>query len=427
MTPRTLMNRKNLLFIFTSPSGGGAERNAVSLVNLLAKNGYKVVVACTNNINNHYGIDNDIPLFLVSYEDTERYEKISTIVEKYSIDVVILSNHWLQTNLEDIKWFKSHNIKVIAQEHSMFFFPLYTGQYSLFSKRLEAYKTVDILTCLSQMDLELWKLSGVQQVRYVPNLMTKLPHKKTLNIKNFNQRDNAIVIVGRLSEIKGLYKLPLYLEKILKRDTTTSVWIFGNFSSRADKFYFFYDLKKRGISERVLWHPFSTDIFKYIENAKLLFIPSLIEGSPMVISEARQLGTPCVLFGLDYLDNAYDGVIHVSNLDELPKIIYSLMTNEKFWNKYSQKARENLETWDEQSVLSIWEKMFANLFCYPKNISSNARSCCNLNYNQILAIRELYNAIDFLENKKCTIKDCLNNFHSFINLLRVFREFLKTR
>ena len=419
------MIKPNLMFVITSPSGGGAERNAVSLINLFVLNGYKVVVVCTNNQIDKYGLTKDALLFLISYKDQNRYDKLLEVIAQYSIDVVVLPNHWLTENFRDISWFKAQVIKVIAQEHSMFFYPLYTGQYSLFNLRLKAYKNVDVLTCLSQMDLELWKLSGIPQARYVQNLMTNLVKNSGGSIKPFSQRSHAIAIVGRMVEVKGLYNLPKYLEGIHKVDPSVSFWMLGDFSSKVEKFYFFHELKKRGIVKSVYWKPFSADVADYIMNAKFLFLPSLVEGSPMVISEARQLGTPCLLFGLNYLDNGQSGVVHANGFDEsFLSVVKNLLTNESYWNEYSIGARSNLEIWGTEAVLSVWQEIFASLYKAPE-ITRDEFSC--LNQNQFFLMQEFHKAMDFMASSKlCEGPDSkLLTFRSFIYFLKKIRKFLR--
>lgn len=117
------MKNISILFLINSLSGGGAERNAVSLANLFKKNGYRTVVVCTESKKNDYGLDDAIPLRLIRYSDSERYKKLLDITKEFCINVVILTNHWQYDNFKDINWFKTQNIKVIAQEHSMFFSP----------------------------------------------------------------------------------------------------------------------------------------------------------------------------------------------------------------------------------------------------------------------------------------------------------------
>lgn len=417
------MSKLNILFVITSPSGGGAERNTVSLTNLLVANGYRVVIVCTDNLVDRYGVAKDVPLLRLPYKDHQRYEKLSAIIKEYAIEVVILPNHWLSETFEDIKWFKSQGLKVIAQEHSMFFFPLYTGHYSLFKQRLNAYKLVDVLTCLSAMDLNLWRLSGVHQVRYVQNLMTKLDDKAS-HVKKFNERSNSITIVGRLTDTKGLFGLPSYLEKILKKQPGTSIWILGDFSSSLEKFYFFFQLRKKGIANSIHWKAFTTNPFDYIERSKLLFLPSFAEGSPMVILEARQLGTPCMVFGLNYLDNGHEGVLHVNSDDSFLSKVSRILTDEDYWNKYSVEARENLERWDERSVLSTWEKIFADL----KNPSKVSVSDYSMNQDEILAMQEFYKSMEFLASttpKSRGERGCFRDFRSFLYLLKGIRNFFR--
>ena len=388
-----------ILFVISELSGGGAERVSVSLMNLLKKNGHDLVVVCTESTTNTYGLDENIPVFLIGYKDTTRYEKLSEVIEKYSIGITVLTNHSRRENLEDIIWLKKRGIKVIAQEHNMFYYPLYVGRYSFFRERLLAYKNVDVLTCLSKMDLNLWRASGISQVCYVPNLMGNFDGE--IEYLDFVDRKKDVIIVGKLNEVKGLYNLPFYIEKIHSAVPTASISIFGNFSSKANKLWFFSELKSRGLLSIVNWQPFTTDILQHIQSAKLLFIPSLIEGSPMVILEARQSGTPCMILGLNYIDNAHDGVIHIQNSDNLfEQTVHKLLTDDNYWKQFSQAALNGLENWGERNVLKTWEEIFSKLKSGEPICSKAQDQNVHLDY----AIQEFYRSVDFISFKHLNTK-----------------------
>lgn len=390
-----------ILFIISAISGGGAERVSVSLINLLKKNGYDLVVVCTDNTVNTYGLNESIPTFLIGYADTERYEKLSKIIEKYNIGITVLTNHSRTENLQDIMWFKRRKVKIIAQEHNMFYYPLYVGRYSFFKERLFAYKNVDVLTCLSKMDLALWRASGISQVCYVPNLMGDF--NETNEYLDFEDRKKDVIIVGKLNEVKGLYNLPYYIKKIHSAAPSANISIFGNFASRANKVWFFCELKRRGLASVVKWQPFTRDILQHIQNAKLLFIPSLIEGSPMVILEARQYGTPCLTLGLNYLDNACDGVVHIQDSENTFELmVQKLLTDDHYWNLFSYAARNGLDDWSEGNILKIWEGILSKL-------NSDDLICLQdqdkdpdlyLNY----AVQEFYRSMDFIAFKHLNTK-----------------------
>lgn len=358
---------------------------------MFKKNGYRTVVVCTESKKNDYGLDDAIPLRLIRYSDSERYKKLLDITKEFCINVVILTNHWQYDNFKDINWFKTQNIKVIAQEHSMFFFPLYTNQYSLFKERLEAYKKVDILTCLSKMDVHLWKLSGIYQACYLPNLA---PVIEDIAISlDFRSRDDMIIIIGKFLEIKGLYKLPYYLEKMHKLSPSTKFCLFGNFASKLDKLWFFYELRKRKLFDFVEWHAFNPNVIQFIKKAKLLFIPSQIEGSPMIILEARQSRTPCLMFGLNYIDNASNGVLHVDCEEEFIQKVDMLLHDEIYWTRWAKDTQSNLEKWQEPSILSKWETLFSKIYDCSYDGTNNQ---ANEQFEAVLAMKEFYRAIDFI-------------------------------
>lgn len=405
----------NILFIISSPSGGGAERNSVSLANLFKKNGYNVSIVCTESINDDYGLFSDIPLLYIPYKDPKRYSKLLEVTRKFKVDIVVLTNHWRTENFNDIYWFKAQNIKIIAQEHSMFFFPLYVNNFSLFTERLKAYKIVDILTCLSKMDAYLWQISGIQQVRYVPNLAPRLSNN--CKLLDFKSRDNSIVIVGKFSEIKGLYNLPSYLEAVHKLSPTTEFYLFGNFGSKIEKFWFFRELKKRKIKNFVFWHGFTPNVIQFIRRAKFLFISSQIEGSPMVILEARQNGTPCLMFDLNYIDNALHGVLHICSKDDFVKKVELLLNNEEFWTKFFNDTQFDLKDWEEDSVIKIWENLFSQI-----QAQFNERSGQTIQRSEEeQAMQEFYRAMDFTAATSQRNWSRFKKFPSLLNFIRLIK------
>lgn len=414
-----------ILFIISELSGGGAERVSVSLMNLLKKNGHDLVVVCTESTTNTYGLNESIPIFFISYKDTKRYDKLSKVIEKHSIGITVLTNHSHKENLQDITWLKRRGIKVIAQEHNMFYYPLYMGHYSFFKERLLAYKNVDVLTCLSKMDLTLWRASGISQVCYVPNLMGNFNGEK--EYLEFADRTKDVIIVGKLNEVKGLYNLPFYIERIHGAVPSAKISIYGNFSSKANKLWFFTELKKRGLTSTVNWQPFTSDILQHIRNAKLLFIPSLVEGSPMVILEARQCGTPCMIQGLNYIDNAYDGVVHVQDSNNSFKLItQKLLTDANYWKQFSLATQIGLENWGERHILKIWEEILSKLEIGEPVCSQIQDQNIYLDY----AVQEFYRSMDFISFKHLNTKyykdesDLRNFLFALQKVKKIFSSFL---
>ena len=134
--PAKLSKVQSITFVINSLSSGGAERNGINVANLLASEGYQVQIIYFKKSKASFNISPTIPLLYVSSVDSSRYEKIYNFCSKHKTDTVVLLNHWIYQNFKDIFWFKLHNYRVIAQEHSNFYYPIYNGfNLSLINKR----------------------------------------------------------------------------------------------------------------------------------------------------------------------------------------------------------------------------------------------------------------------------------------------------
>jgi len=106
-----------------------------------------------------------------------------------------------------------------------------------------------------------------------------------------NKRENLVGYIGRFSEEKGIINLIDAIPKILEENQTVKFLIIGDGP-------LFLKLKKRiggmGFSDRLFllgWVPYEK-IPDYLEEMKLLVLPSYIEGIPNIVLEAMACGTP---------------------------------------------------------------------------------------------------------------------------------------
>lgn len=408
--PAKLSKVQSITFVINSLSSGGAERNGINVANLLASEGYQVQIIYFKKSKASFNISPTIPLLYVSSVDSSRYEKIYNFCSKHKTDTVVLLNHWIYQNFKDIFWFKLHNYRVIAQEHSNFYYPIYNGfNLSLINKRLRAYKVVDCLTCLSTMDVYLWKLSGINKVCYVPNLT-----QTQLEDIDFNTREAAILILSRMTKVKGLDRLPSIIFGILSKHPEIKFYLVGGFESMRSKLLFklVLRLKLGRLYKSVIFFDFSNNPEVYLKKSRCLLIPSHIEGSPMVICEARSKGTPIVLYGMNYIDNAQNGVIHIKKdcVKNWVDALSRLTLDEKIWKIYSKDCFNGIDRWFSDSVKKHWNEIFnrismrsceSGLYSIPTQDARNA-------------IDEFYSMLNFLNTRKLDI------------WIRLSRNFFKT-
>jgi len=106
-----------------------------------------------------------------------------------------------------------------------------------------------------------------------------------------NERRNLIGFVGRLSKEKGVINFVKAVPLILKRHDTIEFLICGDGQLLDD---LKEELRKSGCSEKVKftgWVPHD-ELPNYLNELKLLVLPSYSEGVPGIVQEAMACGTP---------------------------------------------------------------------------------------------------------------------------------------
>ena len=124
-----------------------------------------------------------------------------------------------------------------------------------------------------------------------------IAHRHFLNFnkfkmkKKFNERDNLVGYIGRLSEEKGTMDFVKAIPKILERENKIKIVIGGDGQLR-DKIERFLD--EENLNDKVKltgWIPHD-ELPDYLNELKLVVLPSYTEGLPNVMLEAMACGTP---------------------------------------------------------------------------------------------------------------------------------------
>ena len=405
---------KKVTFIVNSLTNGGAERVTSNVANLLANNGYEITVITSKKASKQdYSINESVRILTIPYGES-RLNKLIYSLGKSSGHLVVFVDHWIEETFKEILYVKLNGYVVMAQEHNSFWFPFYMNRLDFFNKRLYAYKCLDLLTCLSELDCKLWKQSGVQNVCYLPNLMSF--RSSSSNI----QREDKILFLGRLTKSKGLFFIPDIIEKVVKKLPYVSVDLCGEFSNLNERQLFLSLLREKNIEGNVNLRGFVNDIGSSLAKAKLLLLPSFVEGSPMVINEARAYGTPIVMFDNNYIDNANNGTVKVplGNTDLMADQVINLMQDESKWNDLSQDCLVNLEKWDENSLLLQWNTLFYQL-------KNNRRDYSECEFNDLENAKQFHRALqyffdNFYSNAGCldVIQNDLNRNSSFLKKIK---------
>jgi len=166
---------------------------------------------------------------------------------------------------------------------------------------------------------------------------------------------NLLIIVSRLVEqkrIKLLIKTFSYLPKRLK----VRLMIIGSGSKKKK----LEDLVNRlEIVDKVIFMGNKKNPYKFMKQAKVLLLGSLIEGCPHVLLEAMELGLVCIVVnypGAKEIINEENGVL-VKSIDprKIARKVDRLLSNQKRMNKLIKKGKKKVKAYRIKRVIKDYE------------------------------------------------------------------------
>ena len=352
---------KKIIFVTHVLGNGGAEKCIVKLGEIFERLGNISVQFIVGSTNGDYQSLTQCKTIQIS-KDSERLISLGRYLINYVPDFVIFVDHWSVEVFREFLFTKLLGIKTICMEHSSFFFPIFDNHYrEIYLMREKYYRLLDAVTCLNHVDEAVWHSAGVANARYIPN--PSIFSNRTAEYLPFKERQNLIVFIGRLCEIKGAVFLAQFIKRMLEKDETIKFAICGKFESTEieNRFRSILDVSK--YPGAIVHFGFSLSVDEFLKKAKVHVMFSKIEGSPMVIGEARATGTPTVLFSKKYIDIASNGCTHVKfgDLDNFVSQSLELIYNEEKWTELSQDCYRNMGRWEDVSVYRSWMRLLQDI------------------------------------------------------------------
>lgn len=360
----------NLLFFIHGLSGGGAERVMATLMNEFVKQGKKVRVVYTTSLDEPtYVLDERIEQVFMQqicpiksrsvaakiFRRLWKYHAIRKLSEEYKPDYVI---SFLKAQNNDVlASLLGTGFRVIIGDHTNVDrkYPIIT---SFLSKIL--YPSACGITMLTIRDYDKWK-NKYKHVFYIPNPCS-------VKQKHIGSPRKKIVLgVGRVKQwkIKGFDNLIRAWDKIQARHPDWKCQIAGVYSDESLSSI----RKKVGDSaySKVEFLGFRSDIYDYMESCEVFCLSSRIEGMPMVLLEALNLGCACVSYDCvtgpaEMIENGKTGfLVKNQDIDELALKLDIIITDTKLRITFRNNAPSSVERYSTENVLKMWNKMFDDL------------------------------------------------------------------
>lgn len=361
------MKKKEIVFITSKLSGGGAEGVCINLANGLVGLGWNVTLVVLNleNADYHYRLDKRIELVNLNVKNA-RYSffKIKEFIKEKTPNKIVVFNYELSFLLVILKTIFFLKFKIIARNISILSErkKLLKGFWKkiVFMQLMNLfYKRVDCIVNQSKaMEKDIINLYNINQDK--TNIIN---NPINLEIENQNYRfnkENYILFVGRLEEVKAIHyiinsfyvisqKFPEYRLKLVGK---------GSFEKELRNL-----VNKLGISDSVDFEGFQKNTIEYYQKAKVTILTSVYEGFPNVLIESITLGTPIVAFdspgGISEIveDNINGFLVPYQNQDVLSeKIEQSLHKN---WDQ--KLIKKSAERFSNDKILKEWENLFESI------------------------------------------------------------------
>jgi GalNAc-alpha-(1->4)-GalNAc-alpha-(1->3)-diNAcBac-PP-undecaprenol alpha-1,4-N-acetyl-D-galactosaminyltransferase len=362
------MLNKKIAFLIPSLSTGGAERVVVTLANKFS-NKFEVYLIVINKIESVYKINKNVNLIYLNENYTfsnsiieaiinnvNFINKIIKIVKTNQINILI----GFTTSVNILTIISSKLIKIpclISERNNP---KVYVPNLFWRILRNFCYPFTNGLIVQTKVNKEFFK--KIITENRIQIIFNPIDENMISKIKDYKERDNIILTVGRIDSNKN-QRLLIEAFANLSADNWKLV-IVGDGHLREDLMRLASNLM---ISDKVHFVGNVNNVFDYYNHAKIFAFTSLSEGFPNALLEAMSFGLPCIssdcLSGpSEIINNNKNGYLfEVNNKSELESKLTKLMNNPILCKEFSSKAITSTNRFMSQEIYYQWENLITKL------------------------------------------------------------------
>lgn len=378
------MNRRKVLFLIESLSGGGAEKVLTTLVQHIDKERFDVTVCAISGggkyedaikkqvdycailndpkegnawkkwlyVLKHHLVYKWLPLSLVyrlfvpqgNHVEVAFVEGFTTKLLSYSMNNKAKKYAWVHCNMGKDHWTTS-------------IFPTIEDEEA-------AYNRYDRIFCVSDTAVQglMQTLSGVTVP--VSTIYNPIDAQIILNMaaerKDVEKKMIRLVTVGRLEHQKGYDRLVPIINRLVKDGVPLELWILGVGSQEASLKQYIHEHQ---LDEYVKLLGFHSNPYKYIVQGDLFVCSSRSEGYSTAVTEALILGLPVITTDCsgmaELLKDGECGIITENDDEAFYQGLKNLLADVSLLEHYRQKAIERGKDFTIESLMKPIETLLA--------------------------------------------------------------------
>ncbi|MFQ5454088.1 MAG: glycosyltransferase family 4 protein, partial [Candidatus Zixiibacteriota bacterium] len=225
---------------------------------------------------------------------------------------------------------------------------------NLIQNGIKEYRICTITNAIQTNDRDASKISKIR--------------KRTRVAVNLNDDDFVVGYIGRLSEEKGIKHLIDAINKTLKSKLPVKLLIIGDGPQKGELLNY---VKGKGVEGIVSLTGFQADIESWIPAFDVFVLPSMTEGTPMVLLETMAFGVPVIatrVGGIPQIIKSGSNGILVSpgSADEIKSALYKLYRDENLRIRMGEDGKKTVkEKYSMKEWMSRVESEYFKLIGNP--------------------------------------------------------------
>lgn len=342
--------RGPVLMVVDSLQMGGGERHAADLAIALHRRGVAVVVACSAGGFLAGGIEREgIEVCVLGEQVVKRRLglrlawQLRRLIHEHQVQLV--HAHMYAGGAASVLALAGSVLPLVRTEHSE---ASWRGRWATLVGRLAYRRTAHIIAVSEPIRQRLVERDGVpaERVTVIPCAMPEDSLRQPAPALPEKLRGRPLVgVVARLEPEKGVDVLLRATPRILDRRPECALVVVGDGPLRATV----EDLAARlGLGGQVHFLGFRPDVRALLPLLKVLVVPSLSEGAPLVVLEAMAAAVPVVASAIggipDQIRHDEEGLLVPPGNDAaLAAAVLSLLEDPALARRYGEAARRKME------------------------------------------------------------------------------------